>query len=141
MKIFTVYVKTDEDIVESAKYIQEGFSWKAFFFTIFWLGYHRLWFPAIATVLVFTIIGQLESMTIISHVQNFFIMLAVSLYLGFTGRDFQRMSLEKNGYHLEDLIVASDIDDAEHKFITSIFSDIKTDIESIDNEQNNLKQA
>lgn len=135
MKIFTVYVKSGEDLVESAKYVQEGFSYKAFFLNIFWLGYHNLWIPTIATLLVFILVGQVEAVGLVTPVQKFFIILAIMFYIGFTGRDFIRLNLEKNGYYLEDLIVASDIDDAEHKFVSSIFSDIKHDIETINHEQ------
>lgn len=134
MKIFTVYVKSNSDILESAKYIQEGFSFKAFLFNLFWLLYHKLWLPAGATFLTFIIVWQLGGLALITGTQKFLITLAIFTYLGFTGRDFLRIDLEKKGYHLEDLIVASDIDDAEHKFISSVFNDIQNDIESLSDE-------
>ena len=85
--------------------IKEGFCWPAFFFSLLWTLWHRLWIVALGlvaanlviSVLVFQI-GTNEAVTII-------ISFSIALMLGFMGNDFRRSKLEKHGYTERGLVM------------------------------------
>lgn len=118
MKSYTIYLKESTDPINDAVYLSETFSYKALFFNLFWLIYHRLWMPAIAFSLMAIGIVELTQAFIISPTVSFALFLFIGLYIGFNAKDYLRTRLEREGYSLVDILVAKTVEEAEFKFIT-----------------------
>ena len=99
--------------------IKEGFCWPAFFFSLLWTLWHRLWIAALGlvaanlviSVLVFQI-GTNEAVTIV-------ISLSIALMLGFMGNDFRRSKLEKHGYTERGLVMDRTAEAAMRRYLES----------------------
>jgi hypothetical protein len=118
MKSFTIYLRESTDPINDAVYLSENFSYKALFFNLFWLIYHRLWMPAIAFSLMAIGILELTQAFIISPTVSFALFVFIGLYIGFNAKDYLRARLEREGYSLVDILVAKSVDEAEFKFIS-----------------------
>ncbi|MAH84343.1 MAG: hypothetical protein CBB68_08440 [Rhodospirillaceae bacterium TMED8] len=117
MKIFTVYLRRngadpDQDIV----LVEEGFSFPALFFTIFWALWHRLWLVAAALLVIgFAAefigheLGLLPATkTLISFVSAFF--------FGVFAGDLRRHFLVRAGYTDFGVVSGRDVDFACRRF-------------------------
>ncbi len=122
MKSFTIYLKESTNPINDAVYLSENFSYKALFFNLFWLIYHRLWMPAIAFSLMAIGIIELTQAYIISATVSFALFVFIGLYIGFNAKDYLRARLEREGYTLVDILVAKSVDEAEFKFISRFMS-------------------
>jgi hypothetical protein len=120
MKVYTVYLKANTNPLEDAEYIAEGFSWKAFILSFFWLLYHKLWLQGIAYVVISLVIQELANAEVISSMAETVFYIGLALYVGFAGRDFLRKKLETEGYKFVEVVIAKSIDEAEYKFIDSL---------------------
>lgn len=118
MKSFTIYLKKSADPINDAVYLSENFSFKALFFNLFWLLYHRLWMHAIAFSLMAVGIVELTQAYIISPTISFATFIFVGIYIGFNAKDYLRARLEREGYKLVDILMAKSTDEAEFKFIS-----------------------
>lgn len=126
MKIYTVYLKEGSDPLEDAEYLSEGFSWKAFIFSFFWLIYHKLWVQGAAIFILFIVIGELAGAGAISEGADVILRIGVCAYIGFAGKDYLRKRLESEGYDFVDVVLAKSIDEAEYKFIDSLIKKHQT---------------
>lgn len=117
MKTYTVYLKQDDQNISNIEYIPEKFSWVGFLFSTLWLLYHRLWLQAFFFIVFIILLNQLELAGILEANISLVVWIAVSFFIGFTGNDMLRRSLEKKGYVFYDIIVASSEQEAELKFI------------------------
>ena len=97
--------------------IKEGFCWPAFFFSIFWTLWHRLWIVTLGlvaanlviSVLVFRI-GTNEAVTIV-------VSFSIALMLGFMGNDFLRSKLRKHGYTERSLVMGRTAEAAVRRYL------------------------
>lgn len=117
MKTYTVYLKQDDQNISNIEYVPEKFSWAGFVFNTLWLLYHRLWIQALLFMVFLILMHQLELAGILESNISVIVWIGVSFFIGFTGNDMLRSSLEKNGYVFYDVIVASSEREAELKFI------------------------
>ena len=99
MKIWTAHTKSDAEPV----LLREGFSWGAFFFGPFWLLAQRAWIPAAIVLAVGLLIPVLARQPI-----SVVLELGLALFLGLTGRDLCRWSIEHHGYTLTQVLPARD---------------------------------
>ncbi|MCE2992343.1 MAG: DUF2628 domain-containing protein [Candidatus Jidaibacter sp.] len=118
MIAYTIYLKNTNQGTEDITYVPEKFCWLGFLFTIPWLIYHRLWNTAITLIFSLIFLNQFELMGL-SDLSTF-VCIVASVLLGFYGNDMIRNNLEKNGYVLSDIIMASSVQEAELRFIMAI---------------------
>jgi len=97
---YTVHVRgrgrADRDVV----LVKDGFSWPAFFFTLFWALWHHLASELLA----------LDPLT------DAAVGLAWSVLIGFEANDARRRALARRDYDAEDVILGQSLAQAEHRF-------------------------
>ncbi len=117
MKVFTVHTRRhgldpDRDIVV----VKEGFCWPAFFFSLVWAIWCRLWLVALAIFIVETLVNVIMAWLNASVTAQTVISLGLALIIGVIGNDLRRWSLDRRGFVQSDIVAASDGDAAEHRF-------------------------
>jgi hypothetical protein len=87
--------------------VREGFSWGALIFGPIWLAVHNAWVPAALVLAASILIGALTSGPTQSA-----LLLALVLWLGFTGNDLRRWSLRLRGFVLQEVVSARNATEA-----------------------------
>lgn len=108
MSFFTAHVRADHPPVLLA----EGFRWGAFVFGPFWLLRHRALVPAAVAAAALIVILTLTTGGLL-----LVLLVAWALLLGYNGNDLVRWSLERQGFLLSDVVVASDSEEAVGRFL------------------------
>ena len=116
MKIFQI-LRNNQN---SSIFIDESFSFNALFFQIFWLIYHRLWkFVSIfLSINVFLVI--LQKFSLLSYQTNFLLQLLVSIVVASFAKNWYKEHLLKQGYSLNSLVAANNIEEAKLKYYSLI---------------------
>jgi hypothetical protein len=83
--------------------LREGFSWGALVFGPFWLFWHRAWIPASIVLAIDILIGVL-----LDDPFGPALTLGLAWFLGLSGRDLVRWSVEHRGYVLTHVFAARD---------------------------------
>ena len=83
--------------------IKEGFCWPAFFFSLLWSLWHRLWLIALGLFAAKLVISFLVFQNGVDQAVTIVISFSISLLLGFTGNDFRRAKLECRGLKERDI--------------------------------------
>ena len=103
MRTFTVHTRADQSPV----LLVEGFRWGAFLSGPFWLLRYRALIPAALAAAALIAILALTTGTLLAA-----LLVAMALVMGFNGNDLRRWSLERRGFLLSDVVVASDPEEA-----------------------------
>lgn len=118
-RIYSVHVRAWSAAADrEAVFIREGFSWGAFFFSILWALYHRLWLGALVILALSAAVSLGTDLLAIDPVTDAAIGLAVSLVIGWEANDWWRRSLERRGYQNAALIAAASRLEAERRFFS-----------------------
>ncbi len=116
MNIYSIYVNPEKED-DSFVSVKNGFSLTAAIF-VFFLGalYHKMWKIALIMVAIYVVIFcQNESIVqVLTPVMN---ILNICIF-GMFATDMREYNLEKNGYKLRDVVLASSQIDSEIKFLT-----------------------
>ena len=125
MKIFSVYRKKSElenddaiqDSFDNFRFVEQGFSFWGFLFNLFWLLYNRIWLFSILFILILVAVEKLYNLEMIGRVPREAANIFLSVYIGYSGKDWIEQKLTKSGYELYDIVVASNVDDARSKLL------------------------
>jgi hypothetical protein len=104
--------RADEDVV----LVKDGFSWPAFFFTLIWALWHRLWFFALIIAASGVAIGFASEMLNLDPITDAAVGFAWSVLIGFEANDARRRALARRDYDVEDVVLAINLAQAEHRF-------------------------
>ncbi|NBX04077.1 MAG: DUF2628 domain-containing protein [Alphaproteobacteria bacterium] len=127
MKIYTVHIKTDASRSgEKPIFIREGFSFGAFFFTVFWALYHRLWLPAAGIMFSLWLIVQLGTHHFISSPSVGVLQLMIQVLVGYLANDWRRRALAKRGYITSDVTAADSLLRAEQRYFERYLQTVST---------------
>jgi hypothetical protein len=114
--VYTAHVRGrgrgDEDVV----LVKDGFSWPAFFFTLVWALWHRLWLFALIVAASGVAIGLVSEMLTLDPLTDAAIGLAWSVLIGFEANDARRRALARRDYDVEDIVLGLNLAQAEHRF-------------------------
>jgi hypothetical protein len=99
LKFWTAHVRQGTTPV----LVREGFSWGALIFGPLWLAVHRAWVPAVLTIATGVLILFLAT-----DGASVALLGALVLFLGLSGHDLRRWSLDHRGYLLAQVIAARD---------------------------------
>ena len=96
MRIYTVYEASD--VVSSVIPIKEGFNWAAFFLSLLWAIYNRLWVWA-----VFITLSNGFLIWVLFFLRGDFVVqttafMALAVIIGWSSNDVKRKSLIKKGF-------------------------------------------
>ncbi|MEI7669610.1 MAG: DUF2628 domain-containing protein [Pseudomonadota bacterium] len=120
--IYTVHINPSlSHPYEKAEFIDEGFSWKAFFFTGFWALYQRLWLP-LFFIILFNIGLVFLSKNGATHIGLFAVQLGGNILIGYFANDWLRNKLKKNGYIIADIVTGDSLIKAEQRFFDRYFA-------------------
>jgi hypothetical protein len=121
--IYTVHVNPAlHESYESAKFVEEGFSWKAFIFGMFWLLYQRLWWQSGFVILLNIILWHLVESKAFTHIGYSILSLGIHLVIGFHATDWLRERLKRKGYITADIVSGNSLLGAELRFFDRYFS-------------------
>ncbi|MET0257186.1 MAG: DUF2628 domain-containing protein [Methylobacterium sp.] len=123
MRTYTIHLpegalRGDGRAFDAAAIVPDGFSPRAFAFSVVWFLYHRLW---LAAVFVFVLLAGLAvggRLLGISPVAGVVISLLASLLIGLEASSLRRWTYARNGRPARDAVVAASRDEAEAKAAT-----------------------
>lgn len=121
--VYSVFVKKKHsNPLETAQFVKEGFSFPAFFLTLFWAAYHRMWSLCALLVILNVALGLLEMEGILSNSTILIIQFFVQLLLGFEGNDLLQSRLKERGYILADIVSGQNAFGAQQRFFDRYFA-------------------
>lgn len=112
MRIFTVLESPDSK-PERVAFIQEGFSWGAFLFTVMWALWHRMWVMAALLFAVTSFLTVAVALELLGPGMASLLNFGISLVFACEARRLQEVSLERAGFRHSGLIQASNTEAAE----------------------------
>jgi len=112
VRVYTVHTLPGADALQEAPLlVREGFCWPAAVFTVFWALWRRMWLAAFLLVLAGVLPSALELVG-----ANPPVVLAASagifLVAGFSGNDWLRARLRRQGYRFDGVVAAAEEDAA-----------------------------
>lgn len=116
MNIYTVHIK-QENPLESAIFVKEGFSWMASVLHVFWALYHKLWLVSLVLFSVEVGVAILQNKGVLNDGVAEAIKIGTMLLIGAHFNDLQRISLHKKGYDFYGVVSARNEEEARYKFI------------------------
>jgi hypothetical protein len=121
--IYTVHINPSlREPYEKAVFIEEGFSWMAFFFTGLWALYNRLWWWALGIFIFNATMLQLVDSSALTHTGIFIVQLSAQILIGSYAHDWQRAKLRKRGYIIADIVTGDSLLGAEQRFFDRYFA-------------------
>lgn len=117
MRVFTIHTRRsglnpDRDIVV----VKEGFCWPAFFFSVVWALWCRLWLVAVGLFVAEAVTGGIMAWLGANAVSRAIVSIGLALIIGVIGNDLRRWTLERRGFIESDIVAAADRDAAERRF-------------------------
>jgi hypothetical protein len=117
LRIYTIHIKPNlAQPYDEAEFVEEGFSWRAFIFSVFWLLYKRLWVPALILIAVNATLVGFEEMKILHATSIAILQLGIGMVVGYHGNDWYRARLKSKGYILADIVSGENLLRAEQRF-------------------------
>jgi hypothetical protein len=118
MRHYTVHLRRhgldpDRDLV----LVKEGFSWPAFFFSMLWALWLRLWLVAVLFLLVQVILSLVLALWSPDPVSAAAVSAGATLILAFAANDLRRWTLRRLGFVETAVVAADDRDGAERRFL------------------------
>ena len=120
-RIYTVHVRAWSAAADrEAVFLREGFSWGAFFFSVVWALWHRLWFWALIVLGISAVLTLAGDFIGIDPVTDSAVALAFALLIGWHANDWRRRALEKRGYVTAGVVAAPNLVEAERRFFAKM---------------------
>ena len=116
MRVYTVHenpVYVDDRRIVLVK---EGFCWPAFFFTIVWAVYRRVWLGLGVYIAGLFVMAALEASFASDAGIIYLLNFAFALYVAAEANDWRRRSLVKRGYKEVAVVIAEALEDAERRY-------------------------
>ncbi len=115
-RLYTVHL-LDDTSDNGLVLVKDGFSWPAFFVSVPWALFHRMWRVAAALVALQVVIGVLMAFAGFNDVQQGIVSLVVAIAIGYGADELRRGSLRRRGYTFEDVVAEEDADRATRRFL------------------------
>lgn len=117
MTLYTVHIRPGDSLLNQRPlFVKEGFNFVAFLVPFFWALYQRLWAVAIAIAaadIALVFMGQAQWLGAPSVLV---LNLAINVAAGFSGNDWLRSRLARQGYLLADIAVADSLLHAQQRY-------------------------
>ncbi len=116
MKVFNVYAKEENQIEPIL--VEEGFCIWGFILGPAWALYNRMWLVGLLSICLYVLANFIET-----NLSVFFGQMLNNLFLllyGFFGYDILCYRLSQQNYLLQDVVMASDAEEAELKYLSKI---------------------
>lgn len=121
MSVYTVHEpplgrrESDGDPARFA-FVRDGFYWSAFFFSVLWMLWHRLWLVLIGFVVLMAAVAVALGVLGASAWASATVGLLLAILLGIEASTLRRWTLTRRGWSQIGVVVADDRDLAERRF-------------------------
>lgn len=118
MRVYTVHVPPAPSAgAGEAILIKEGFCWPAFFFTVLWALFHRLWLVAAGLLVIAAVLNGLGAVVGLDPVGQLALALGYQTLVGYAANDLRRRSAERAGYVETAVVAGADQLAAEQRYL------------------------
>ena len=117
MRVYTLHHPSGADVLtDDPVLIREGFNWPAAIFTGLWALWAGLWL--VAALIFLAGAGLQVALELVGASQMVQIVAAIGLsaIIGFCANDWRRAKLHRQGYRLQGVVAASDMDSARRRW-------------------------
>ncbi len=119
MKTYTLHLPQDtfpydDDALEQAELVKDGFSWGAFLFTFLWFFWHRLWLAGLGVLVAVISFPFLLQALRVGTGAGFLAELLLALLIGLEASSLRQWTLQRKKPAV-DVVTASDREEAEAK--------------------------
>ena len=136
-KIYNVYLNpADNNPLESAIFIEDGFSFMAFLFNGLWAIYYRVWGLLAACLIIGTIIELVALRTGMGSEAMGILSVLFYIWVGFEACDWYGAALEKRGYVFYEIISATYSLEAKLRFFDKYLNSKNKAVKSLSIEGN-----
>ena len=116
-KFFTVYLQPKQPhMAETAEFVSEGFSFRAFVFGWIWAAYQRLWLVAGVQFVFILTMAKLAQLGVISVAIAAGAQLASQFLLGLEAPNLRNIALRKRGYVQSDIVAEDSLLHAQQRY-------------------------
>lgn len=112
MRIYAVLEPPDGK-PEKVAFVPEGFAWGAFFFTVLWALWQRMWVVGLLLFALSAALTVATNLELLGAGFSSLVQFAIALLFGFEARGLQVKSLERAGFRRAGLIQATNVEAAE----------------------------
>jgi len=116
MNIYSIYVNPEKEGNPFIS-VQNCFSLTAAIFGVLWAIYHKMWRLLLVITIVYVTVVTLQNNNIIYDMTPLFQTISMIVF-GIFATDMREYDLEKKGYKLRDIVLASSQIESEIKFLT-----------------------
>jgi hypothetical protein len=118
MRTYTVHLPrgakpTDPAAYERAILVRDGFNWAAFFFSVLWMLWHRLWLAAVLTLIALVAFSAALDALEIAPDMAALASLLVAILIGLEASSLRRWTYARRGMPVADVVAAPDYDGAD----------------------------
>ena len=129
MKLYNVLLKKNKNKkIEDVILLKEGFCWMAFFFSIFWFLYHKMWKESLVLVVANIFIAILTSNGLVVGSSKFFLEVFFAIIIAINANYWLLENLKTRGYEFSGLVFGNNAVTAKMHFI----KDLVPNLESFD---------
>lgn len=118
MRVYTIHLPPDAEpsdprAFDRAVLVRDGFNFAAFFFSVLWMLYHRLWLASVLTLVLLVAVGFAVEWLQITAFAAFLVQLMVAILIGLEASSLRRWTYARRGWHLVDVVAAADYQSAD----------------------------
>ena len=118
MRLFAVHLRRfGLDPYRDMELVEEGFCWPAFFFSVLWALWHRLWLAAAILFGIHLAVGLLVAVSGPDRLSQTVISIGLAAIVGFIANDLRSWTLRRRGFVIAAVVIGKDRDDAERRFL------------------------
>ncbi|HJN22963.1 MAG TPA: DUF2628 domain-containing protein [Rhodospirillales bacterium] len=116
MRFYTAHLRY-EATGSNLLLVKEGFCWPAFFFSVFWALWRRLWLVALVLFALQAGLGWGMREMPLSPLGQSAVSFALALVFGIFANDLRRWTYGRRGYLLVDVVGGGDLEEAERRLL------------------------
>ncbi len=120
LKLYSSFTKKDKNNkVEDIAIVCEKFSFSAFFLSLLWFLFHKMWKSALSLVIAEIILIKLRNVSLISNFDFVMLNLAILFFIAMNASSWRSNKLEKKGYKRKNYVLAQNEEEARLKAMKS----------------------
>lgn len=118
MKLYNALIKRDQNKkISDLVLIEDGFSWGAFFFSVPWFLFHKMWRNSLVLILINILFFRLGDLEFFSKTDLFFIEAAFLILIAINANYWYDQHLRRQGYEEIDYVLAGNRSEARLKAV------------------------
>ena len=116
-QVYTVHIRRPpRDSERDIRLVKEGFCWPAFFFSLIWALWCRLWLSAAGIVVGEIVLSLILTLLGADDLTRAIVSVGFAALVGVVGNDIKRWTLFRQGFLQTAVVTGRDRDSAEQRF-------------------------